>query len=247
MTQAPPRRAQDAAHQPGRQHRSRPARGLAGRAPARGRRAPGHAAQRHRRQRHVLGDPGPRRDLDRGRRARDGQVRRAGGAVRRRRPGLPELRPAGPVRRHADRRRAHRRAGAGRRASWSRPARCSARRSSSWTASRASCRRTSCPTTSATTGSSTRRAEDQRRLQDSIGRRARRAARDPGRHRRRSPSSTPAATSPVPRQGTPMARNLAARERGTSSPSPTSAGRRWSRRSSTGWRPTSPPTPATPC
>ena len=46
---------------------------------------------------------------------REGRVRRPGGAVRRGRPGLPELRPAGAVRRHQARRRPHRRPGAGRR------------------------------------------------------------------------------------------------------------------------------------
>ena len=90
MTQGPPadlklqRTSRDPATVPGL------ARGLAGRSAACGRRPRGHAAQRHRRQRHVLGDARLRRDLDRGRRAAHGGVRRPRRAVARRVPVFPD-------------------------------------------------------------------------------------------------------------------------------------------------------------
>ena len=247
MTQGPPRRPQDAAHQPGRQHRPGPARGLAGRAAARGRRPPGHAAQRHRRQRHVVGDPGPRRGLDRGRPAAGGQVRRAGGAVRRGRPGLLELRPAGAVRRHQARRRPHRRPGAGGRVHGAdrRGARHAVLPHGPDRGDRPAGRhavhlRRQLALRRVAGGAATAAGQ--------LGRRAGRAARDPG---RRGDVRLPRPRPPPHRCRAPAGRRWSATwrpaARGTSSPSPTSAGRRWSRRSSTGWRPTSRPTPATPC
>ena len=126
MTQAPPptdlklqRSSRDASTVPG------AARGVAGHAPARGRRAgwcctaastPTACPRRP----WSSTRPGPR-TAERTRGSTSRGSRRPPTDV----PGLPGLRPAGPVRRHADRRRAHRRAGPDRRASWSRPARCS--------------------------------------------------------------------------------------------------------------------------